>query len=695
MFRVGIDIGGTFTDAVIAQDDGNIGRGKALTTPSDYTYGIIEALRHACVPIGKSLESVLADTGSLVNGTTVVTNMVAQLRGRKVGLLTTKGFKQQHHIHRGIRQLEFDLQKDIPPPDVVSLSCVAEVDERVNRHGDVVIPLSVQQVREAVKDLVQREQIDALAICFLWSFRYPEHERSAAAAVREMYPNLFITISSDIYPRIREYERTNTAVLNCFVSEGVDSYIEELSTNLTKLGLPRGRIAFMQSVGGQLSPDEGRRYPLQLMHSGPVGGVIAAVQFAAEMGLSDIITVDVGGTSFDAALVHERRPGYVHRTSVNRLLTGLGVVDVHSIGAGGGSITWLDERGIPQVGPRSAGADPGPACYGKGGQEPTVTDVALALGLIDPRNFWGGALELDVGAARRAIEEQVARPLGRSIEDTAAGLLEIAVNNMSAAMGTVSLERGHDPRDFTVIGYGGAAGLFLAEICRRLGIQRAIVPRAAATFSAYGLLFSDAIRSRAITANWLVDQGALDEVNALFERLEEEAVTPLRQQGFAENEITVVREGDFEYLGQYFEIAMGMPSRPLTEADRTMLRDGFVETYERQYGAGTAWRGFPIVLHTARVMATGITRKPLVPRGNGAGLQEAEAARRGAREVLVSLDKLEQVPAYDGPSMVVGMRLDGPALVDDVDTTLYVPRGVRLSIDSWRNYVFDLAPASQ
>ncbi len=692
MYRIGIDIGGTFTDVVIARDDGSIVRDKALTTPADYTDGIVAALERAASHAGASVAEILGETENIVNGTTVVTNAIAQLTGRRVGLLTTRGFKQQIYIHRGARQIQLDLQKDIPPPEIVRLRTVAEVDERVDKRGNVLVPLDVEQVRTAVHELVEREAVEALAICFLWSFRYPEHERVAGAAVKELYPDMFVTLSSEIYPRIREYERMNTAVLNSFVSEGVESYISRLTERLGEFGLPEGRITFMQSLGGQLSAEEGIREPIQLTHSGPVGGVVAASHFAAQLGLDDVITADVGGTSFDTALIKDRQPTYAHRTRINRLLTGLSTIDIHAIGSGGGSIAWIDERGIPQLGPRSAGADPGPACYGRGAEEPTLTDVNLVLGLIDPHNFWGGTLTLDVDAARRAVG-RIAEQIDRPPEATAAGLHEIAVNNMGTAMATVSLARGYDPRDFTVIGYGGAAGLMLAEVCAELGVRRLVVPRVAATFSAYGLLFSDAIRSYATTAEWLVGGGSIDDLNELYDRLQTRAVDALLAQGFGADEIAVVREADVKFVGQAFEIPMVMPSKAIDEEDRARLEQGFIESYERLYGAGTAWRGFPIQLHTARVVATGKTRKPSLPKDDAATASEAAPARTGSRTIFLATQGEISVPAYDGPSLEPGMALAGPALIDDVDTTLYVPETVQLAIDLWRNYVFDLEGA--
>ena len=692
MNRIGIDIGGTFTDVVVARDDGFIVRDKALTTPAEYTDGILAALERAAAHAGKTLAEILGETENIVNGTTVVTNTIAQLTGRKVGLLTTRGFKQQIYIHRGMRQVELDLQKDIPPPEIVRLRMVAEIDERVDRLGNVLVPVDVEQVKVAVRDLVERERIEALAICFLWSFRYPEHERTAGAAVKELYPDMFVTLSSEIYPRIREYERMNTAILNSFVSEGAESYIQKLTERLGEFGLPEGRITFMQSLGGQLSAEEGTEEPIQLTHSGPVGGVVAATHFAEQLGLGDVITADVGGTSFDTALIKDQRPTYAHRTRINRLLTGLSTIDIHAIGAGGGSVAWVDERGIPQLGPRSAGANPGPACYGQGGEEPTLTDVNLVLGLIDPHNFWGGALTLDVDAAERAVE-RVAREIGRSPREAAAGLYEIAVNNISTAMATVSLARGHDPRDFTVIGYGGAAGLMLAEVCVDLGVRKLIVPRVAATFSAYGLLFSDAIRSYATTAEWLIESGSIDGLNALYDRLQQRAVEALTAQGFAESEIVVAREADVKWVGQSFEIPMDMPSQRLSEDDRVTLEQTFIETYERLYGSGTAWQGFPIELHTARVVATGRTDKPPLPKDGGTAPHDAAQAQTGSREVFLSANGQGAVPAHDGPSLEPGMTVAGPAVVDDVDTTLYVPESVQLVIDPWRNYAFDLEAA--
>lgn len=689
MYRLGVDIGGTFTDVVVASEDGTIVRAKALTTPGDYTGGVFAAAANAAETLGTTLPDLMAQCVGFVNGTTVVTNAIAQHIGRTVGLLTTRGFKQQIYIHRGIREIQLDLQKETRPPDIVRQRHVAEIDERVNRHGDVLVAMDPDEVRREVTRLVEEEEIEALAVCFLWAFRHPEHEREAGAVVKELYPDLFVTLSCDIYPRIREYERMNTAVLNSFVSAGVETYIGKLKNGAELLGLPEGRLAFVQSLGGHMTSTQALREPIRLSHSGPVGGVVAASHFAGVIGERNIITADLGGTSFDTALIRDGKPARAQRTTINRLLTGLSTVDIHAIGAGGGSILWINERSLPQVGPHSAGAYPGPACYGNGGTEPTITDANLVLGLIDPNKFWGGAITLDTEAARTAITP-LAERLGTSVEDAAAGYHEIAVTQMSSAIETVSLKRGYDPRDFVVIGYGGGSGLFLAEVCQELSVTRLVMPRAAATFSAYGLLFADAIHSAATTAEWDLGSGSIDGLNALYDRLEREAVEALKTEGFTDDKIVVEREADLKYALQSFEISMGWSREPITEDDRAGLFGRFHDEYERIYGAGAAWEGFPAELHTARVVATGITEKPPVIGANGAnGKAAATAEPSGEREIRVGATTTI-AKAYDGPSLAPGASVSGPALIDDVDTTLLVPDGALLTVDDLGNYVFAL-----
>ena len=688
MYRVGVDIGGTFTDVVVADEAGSVVRAKALTTPDDYTECVTNSIANAATELGIDLEQLMSECAGFVNGTTVVTNSIAQQKGRLVGLLTTRGFKQSIYIHRGIREIQLDLQKETRPPDIVKQRHVAEIDERVNRGGEVLVELNEDDVRREVTRLVEEEGVEAIAVCFLWSFRHPAHERRAGEIIAELYPDLFVTLSCDVYPRIREYERMNTCLLNAFVSAGAEPYIGKLTDKAVELGMQDGRTSFMQSLGGHISAREAMAQPIQLSHSGPVGGVVAASQFAEVLGERNIITADLGGTSFDTALVRDARPAYAHRTVINRLLTGLSIVDIHAIGAGGGSICWVDDRGLPQVGPPSAGAFPGPACYGNGGTEPTITDSSAILGLIDPQKFWGGAVTLDVAAARAAFEAN-AEALGQPLEAVASGYHDIAITHMATAIEKVSLGRGYDPRDFTVIGYGGGSGLFIAEVCRDLGIEKLVMPRAAATFSAYGLLFADAIHAESTTAQWIYEAGSVDEINSLYDSLQEKAIEAMRREGYGDEDISVRREADVKFAGQSFEISMTWPEEPVSDAGREQLSADFVAEYERTYGAGSAWDGFPIELHTARVVASGRTAKPPL---ESVATSRSEAEAVGERKVILGEKELTAT-VYDGAALEPGQELRGLAIVDDVDTTLLVPEGAQLEVDGMRNYVFSIEPS--
>ncbi|MEA2143617.1 MAG: N-methylhydantoinase, partial [Solirubrobacteraceae bacterium] len=394
---IGVDVGGTFTDAVGMAADGSAVRGKSSTTPDAHVDGIMDALERLADAAGVTSAELLAGAEMISVGTTVVTNAIAEMRGRRTGLLVTKGFRDTLRIARSPRVPTVDPFAQAPMPELIPRRLIAEVDERIDADGDVVVALDEARMLESVRRLVEDEQIEALAICYLWSFLNPVNEARTKELISQEFPDLFLSVSSELYPVVREYERMVTTGLNAFVSEVVTSYVEELDARLSDAGFG-GRVYLGQSLGGSLEPAEAKRRPLHLFNSGPVGGVVGARRLADAMGLTDILTADMGGTSFDVALVREGQPDVTHRTVMERFETGLSQVDITVVGAGGGSICWLDERGAPRIGPHSAGAVPGPACYGQGGEEPTVTDIAAVLGLIDPEYFLGGSMRLDVDA---------------------------------------------------------------------------------------------------------------------------------------------------------------------------------------------------------------------------------------------------------------------------------------------------------
>jgi N-methylhydantoinase A len=684
-YHIGVDIGGTFTDAVAIDEGGHLHRAKAPTTPGDYTAGILAALEALAAEAGTSLAELLGSTRLFVNGTTIVTNAVAELTGLRVGVLTTRGFRDTLRIARSARTNDPDLQTQTPPPDIVRRDDIVEIDERVDSFGEVVVPLNEEQVRDGLRRLVDEQGCQALAVCFLWSFLHPAHEERVAAIAAELYPSLFCSISSRVFPVAREYERMVTTVFNSYVSAGVFDYVSKLSAELHRRGLSC-EVSMMQSIGGMLSPAEAAERPMQLINSGPVGGTLGAQALASVLAVDDVLTTDMGGTSFDTAVIKDGQLTLAHRARLGDFDTGLSMVDISAIGAGGGSICWIDSRGAPRVGPRSAGADPGPACYGRGGTEPTVTDVAVALGLIDPDYFLGGTMRLDPAAAETAITNRIAAPLGVDLDTACLGLYRIVGDTMANAIRSATVEKGHDPRRFTVVSFGGAGGLFIAEICRLMGITDVVVPDDAAVFSAAGLTCADAVRSFVRTVNWIIPAAPLGPLNATLEDLGGEARAALVEQGFDEDDVEVRFEGDIKWAGQIFEIAIPLPAGQLTDDDRAVVTGRFLEAYERLYGKGTAWEGFPAVMLNARATATGKVTKP-ARRVHPVEPDGAEAAITSEREVLLPEDGVRKpVPIYRGAKLRAGMALAGPAVVEDVDTTVWVPPGAGLRVDEYRNY---------
>lgn len=685
---IGVDVGGTFTDTVAMSGDGEMARAKSPTTPSNHVDGIMSALERLADAAGVSPEEMLAGAQLVSVGTTVVTNAIAEMRGRRTGLLVTKGFRDTLRIARCARIPTVDPFVQEPMPEVVPQRLIGEIDERVDVDGDVVVPLDEAQLLEQARKLVD-DGIEALAICYLWSFVNPVHEKRTKELLESEFPGLFLSVSHELYPVIREYERMVTTVLNAFVSEAVTTYVDELQARLTEAGFG-GRVYLGQSLGGSLDPAEANRRPLHLFNSGPVGGVVGARRVADVMGYSDILTGDMGGTSFDVALVREGKPDVTHQTVMERFETGLSQVDITVVGAGGGSICWLDERGAPRVGPKSAGAVPGPACYGQGGQEPTVTDIAAVLGLIDPDYFLGGAMKLDVDAARHAIESRLGR-FGATPEEAAAQMSRVVVGNMLQAVRRVSVQRGRDPRGLVMFAYGGASGLFAADISRGIGISKVVVPNFAAVFSATGLLAGDPIRTEAQTVQWSPEGDDLEILNAALSSMRDRASANMRERGFGEDEIEVSYEMAMRFAGQSFDVDVPIEPRPLTEDDRQPLIEAFRRRYAELYGPGSVWENFPMSVTTARVIVRGVRAKPpparLETNSNGGA---AAAARRAPRNVYLAEEGWTEIDCYDAGACPVGLELDGPCVVEDLDTTIFVPARARVMREPFGGFEIEL-----
>ena len=687
-FQIGCDIGGTFTDVAVVDSEGRVFAEKADTTPGDLRRGMLQALENAAGQVGLALEELLGTTTRFVNGTTLVTNSIAELAGARAGLLTTKGHGDVLRIARSPRNHHRDhhLQRNLP--QIVPRERVVEVEERVDRKGRVVVPLKDDEARRAVDDLCARG-VEAIAICLLWSSSNPAHEEQLARLIEEEHPEVYVSVSSRLHPVMREYERTMTTVLNCFTGLGVARYTRSVEEELRGRGL-RVPISFMQGFGGTLSADEARARPITLVDSGPAGGVVGAARLAGRLGIDNVLAADMGGTSFDVTVLPGGEITVTQRVMLGeRFLTGLSKIDVHPVGAGGGSVGWVDVRGVPRVGPRSAGADPGPACYGQGGSEPTVTDACVALGIIDPAVFLGGRRQLDAKLADEALA-RFGEPLGLDVEPAASAIYRLVTAEMGHAIRAVTIERGRDPRQFVMAAFGGALGIFAADIARRTGIGRVVVPAQAAVFSAFGLLGTDDVRALARSSPWA--GGDAGHVDQILKDLEQQAVQSLRDAGFPDDRIEVTKQGDFKFAGQLWELTLPIANQgSVTAGDLEAVQAAFPAHYEAEYGAGTAWN-VPVVMLTARVVARGLTEKlePTALDGSGADGRaepDAAAARIGSRRLHRAFEnEVVDAAAYDATRLAPGARLTGPAVVEHPFTTIQVPASWELRVDDGGNY---------
>ncbi|MCW2630504.1 hydantoinase/oxoprolinase family protein [Mycobacterium sp.] len=685
-YQIGCDIGGTFTDVTAVDSRGNVYSDKSDTTPHDLSVGLIAALENLAERIGKPLDQVLPNATRFVNGTTAVTNSIAELKGARVGLVTTQGFGDNLLIARSARSADRDHHRQLNIPQIVPRERVVEVNERVDRKGSVVVPLSDADARAAVRRLIDMD-VEAIAISLLWSFANPGHEEQLAAAAAEEAPGLFISVSSRLHPMIREYERTMTTVLNAFTGIRVAEYTGRIERELGDRGL-RVPIGFMQGFGGTLTADEARERPITLVDSGPAGGVIGAQALAKRLGIKNVVTADMGGTSFDVSVLQGNKPLVTQRVMLrDQFLTALPKIDVLPIGAGGGSIAWVDARGIPQVGPRSAGAEPGPVCYGKGGVVPTVTDASAVLGLLEPRAFLGGRRELALQPAREAMEREIGKPLDVDAVHAAAAVYRMVTANMSNAVRTVTVERGHDPRTFSMVAYGGALGIFAADIAREVGIRQVIIPAAAAVFSATGLLNSDDVRTRSRSALWI--GGDSSAIAATLGELDDELVATLRAAGYADDAIDVAWEGEFKYAGQQWELPVPLPrDRGLSESDLADAQSRYGTLYEAEYGSGSAWIGSPVVLVAVRVTATGRVAALEPTPAEPVPASERRLPPTGSRRIFLPLLGEEtDVAVYDTQTARAGHQIDGPAILEHPLTTLQIPPGWNARIDEWGNFI--------
>jgi N-methylhydantoinase A len=679
---IGVDVGGTFTDVVLS-DGSRVWRAKAASTTGALGRGVIAACRLVAQRAGLDIEVMLSRVERFGLGTTAVTNDIASRTGHKVGLVTTRGFEDLVPIAR-VRRVPRDGWL-VPPDSLIERDWIVGVDERIDRDGDVLQPLDVQQAVAAARHLHERFGIEALVVSFLWSCANPAHEAAAVLAIREALPHLPVLSGAALYPVAREYERTTFALLNAYTSGSLDG-IDELVDELARLGLPRAPL-LVHSGGGSITVAEGRSTPAVLAESGPAAGVVGALAVCRAAGVEDAVACDMGGTSFDMAIVRHGEPMRRTRGELMGIWTAMPMVDIESVTAGGGSIAWIDTLGLLRVGPRSAGAYPGPACYGRGGAEPTVTDALVVLGYIEPSRFLGGDMTLDVEAATAACE-RLAHRLGSDARQVAWGIHEIAKVEMVRALRAQFAQRGLDPSGHAIVSMGGCGGLFNALIARELGIQRVLVPELTSVLSAFGAANADIRRERSRSVDLPLPCDAV-RVEARLSELAAAVQADLAADGIAESDRSVCFEADLRFMRQQSELTIDC-SAGFDPAQQQRIVEAFKAEYGRRYGQGALVTGTPVELVTLRAIGRGRTVRAGLTL-HASDLSPGPAPVVGARSVYLGAQTATlQVDVIAGADLLPGQTLEGPALIDSVDTTIWIPRDVRAVVDAHRTITLEV-----
>lgn len=693
-FLVGVDIGGTFTDCAVVGDDGGVTVGKAPTTPPEPAEGFFASIGVAAERLGLTDRALLEQTDRLAHGTTAGTNAVVTRSGARVGLLATRGHADAIRIMDNTgRATGAPLEHLLHPPSsslpapFVEHGLEREITERIDYAGDVVVPLDEQEVLDAVAGLVE-QGADAVAVCFLWAFMNPAHEQRAAELIRSAHPSLFVSLSHAVAPRVGEYPRTATTILNAYVGPIMRDYTQQIETRARELGYGHD-VLFMQCNGGLARGVRARATPILTLQSGPVAGVIATGEFGLAIGAPHVITTDMGGTTFDVSVIENGTALVRDETVIEQHRLFLNMVDVQSLGAGGGSIAWVDEAtGSLRVGPQSAAADPGPACYGRGGSEPTVTDADLVLGVLDEKRFLGGRLQLDRGAAEAAIAP-LATALGLTVDECAAGIVRVVDARMSDLIRSMTVQRGLDPRAFTVYAFGGGAGAHAGLYTQGLGISRFVVPLrdAASIWSAVGLATADLLDVHE-QPRYMHDPFDADALTAAFTALESRVREELGDLGAAVEDVRFERYARCKYGLQVYEVQAPVPDGALDAAGAQAVATAFEDVYARRFGEGAGYRQAGIILTAIGLRVHGHVRKPASAGGTLEPETPPAEAKHGERDVYwAELGARHPTPVWRGDELVPGNAVAGPAIVELPDTTVVVRPRARLEIDAFGNAV--------
>jgi N-methylhydantoinase A len=673
MHIVGIDVGGTFTDLVwLDEDSGAVSTAKVPSTPADQSIGLLHGLEALGVPL-ESLQVI-------VHGTTVATNAVLERRGAVCGLLTTAGFRDLLELRRRDRPDTYGLKGQFEP--LIARHRRLEVTERSDYQGHIVQPIDTQEVEAKARELLAKG-VEAVVVSYLHAYANPTNEQQTRQVLERIWPNPYIVLGSEVLPEFREFERTSTAVVSAYVQPLIDRYLRSLAEQLRAKGYRRD-ILLIQSNGGVMSLEVSRRFSVNTVLSGPAAGVIAAKAIAATAGFANVITCDMGGTSLDISLVAAGQP-----VATSEIALGYGIpirvpmLDISTVGAGGGSIAWIDRGGYLQIGPQSAGADPGPACYGRGGHEPTVTDANLLLGRINAHAPFGSNCDwhLESARAEQAVAERVGAPLGLSPLEAARAIVEVANAKIAGSIRKISVERGYDPRDFVLVAFGGGGPLHASALLRELGLSRVMVPYYPGLTSALGCIMADARHDFLQTINRRVDDLEMADLHRLFQQHVAQGESLLQEEGIAITQVTALFQADMVYDGQIHEVRTPLPSATLSRAE---LVHAFETSYQAQYGDTLGNR--PMKVNTLRTTVIGVRPSvPLKPAVAPATISLA-AAQQGMRPVYMR-DGFVACPVYWRERLPLGMTFSGPAVIEQSDTTTFVEPGILVHVDTHGNLI--------
>jgi N-methylhydantoinase A len=686
-YKIGIDVGGTFTDFLLTRSDGQVRTYKVLSTPRDPSLATMQGITEMAQDEGLSLKDFLAVVDVIVHGTTVTTNAVLTYRGAKTGLLTTTGVRDALEMRRGIREEQYNNRYTNVVP-LVPRHLRLSVSGRLDYAGHEITRLEDAEIRTQA-EVLKAEGVSAVAICFMNSFANRKHEQRAGKIVREILPEAYTCESTQVLPAIRFYDRVSTTVLNAYVGPILKTYLESLLTKLDAAGFPNV-LLIMQSNGGVISPKFAMEHAATTLLSGPAGGPVAGIVYAGIQDYRDCITMDMGGTSFDCALIKDAVPFTTNVGQINRLRLALPMLNVVTIGAGGGSIGWIDEGGLLRMGPQSASSDPGPACYGLGGEDPTCTDADLVLGYLDPQFFAGGRIPLASERAMKAIGDKIAKPLGYDLYEAAAGMYKVINVNMAAAVREVAVQHGQDPRDFPLVVAGGAGPNHACMIALELENPVLIVPKESSIFCAAGMLMSDLKHNFVRTYAVLLREADPQIFGRLFDEMKREGKQLLLTEGIQESDIEYRYSLDLRYVKQYHEVEVFVTASEVDRFDIEGMARRFHPAHNALYGYSLEDQGTPVELINMRLVCVGAADKPKFQEQECAAEDPSRAYKRHRKAYLPLQREFRDVPVFNGLALQFGNRIEGPAIVEQVNTTTFVAPEFNVFTDRYGSFTMYL-----